>query len=168
MKGQASGLADWQVIAEVKKALSIPVFANGNILYREDVDRCLEITGCDAVMTAEVCLSSQLTMRLTSMLAGEPLESSYLPPDHPHSHPSVVVLATRYLDIVQSLKTPTALSAIKAHLFRLLKPVLNTDESIRIMIAKSQMVPGDWLADFRAVVREVEKRCHVRNPSFPL
>ncbi|KAI5367994.1 Putative aldolase-type TIM barrel, tRNA-dihydrouridine synthase, DUS-like, FMN-binding protein [Septoria linicola] len=54
-KGHETGLADWAMIRYLREQLpkDTVMFANGNILQYGDVDKCLEATGADAVMSAE-------------------------------------------------------------------------------------------------------------------
>jgi len=44
------GKADWDIIAQVKAAVPIPVIGNGDVRCAEDVIRIKEQTGCDGVM----------------------------------------------------------------------------------------------------------------------
>ncbi|MFA5602291.1 MAG: tRNA dihydrouridine synthase DusB [Bacilli bacterium] len=57
------GKADWDIIKEVKKNISIPVIGNGDIKTPFDAKKMLEETGCDAVMIGRGVLGNPWLIR---------------------------------------------------------------------------------------------------------
>ncbi|KAK2605124.1 hypothetical protein N8I77_007992 [Diaporthe amygdali] len=58
-KGHLTGIADWEYIRYLRENLppETVIFANGNVLQHGDLQRCLDATGADGVMSAEGNLS---------------------------------------------------------------------------------------------------------------
>lgn len=68
------GKADWSIIADVKQAVKVPVFGNGDIFTVADGLRMLEQTGCDGLMIGRGADGNPwLFTALAAALRGEPL-----------------------------------------------------------------------------------------------
>ena len=67
------GKADWSIIADVKQAVSVPVFGNGDIFTVADGLRMLEQTGCDGLMIGRGADGNPwLFTALAAALRGDP------------------------------------------------------------------------------------------------
>jgi tRNA-dihydrouridine synthase 1 len=137
-KGHNTGIADWDKIKAVKEALKIPVVANGNILYHEDIQRCLDYTGCDAVMTAEGSLYNPAIFSKDAKLP-----------------PYTFEIAKEYLDICKVEKTNR--SSIKGHIFKMLQPTLPHHKELRARFGKARELQEyyDILEELKGLVMKV-------------
>jgi tRNA-dihydrouridine synthase 1 len=120
MKGQKTGLADWDVIREIRENIppEVVMFANGNIQYQGDVARCLAATGVDGVMSAEGHLYNPATFL-------DPAASMEA------RHPRIDELAREYLAIVKEIDDPMSNVAVKAHLFKIFRVALEVHKDLR-------------------------------------
>ncbi|CEP09214.1 hypothetical protein [Parasitella parasitica] len=136
-KGHNTGIADWDKIKAVKEALSIPVVANGNILYHDDIQRCLDYTGVDAVMTAE----------------GSLYNPAIFSKDHKFP-PLAIDLAQEYLDICKVEKTNG--SSIKGHLFKILHSTLPHHTEMRARLGKAHVGKDGSLNEYAKILDELK------------
>lgn len=76
-----SGVANWDLIREVKNAVSIPVIANGDIFSGEDAARILKYTGADMAMIGRGVFGNPWIFQ-QALAAIEGQEIPSLPPLH--------------------------------------------------------------------------------------
>ncbi len=93
-----SGIADWDIIKEVKSRVSIPVIGNGDIFTAEAAMSMKEKTGCDGIMVARGAQGNPWLFRDILFL----FETGTLPPT-----PTVeerIQIALRHMNMVIQLK----------------------------------------------------------------
>jgi len=93
-EGMYSGIVHYDEIAEAKKALTVPVIANGGIFTVKDADEMLERTGADGVAVARGALSDPM---IFASLSGTPTDFTltdcvdYLIKKRKQTQPDVIV-----------------------------------------------------------------------------
>lgn len=146
MKGQQTGLANWSVLKYLRDNLPKDqvFFANGNILYPNDIERCTLQTNCDAVMSAEGNLYNPGIF----WTKDSNIDKQF---------PRVDVILREYFEIVKTSESIASRHSMKSHFFKLLHKFLEEEnKDLRPIIGKTSVHAS--FDDWDAIVKEVEKR----------
>eukprot|EP00522_Entomoneis_paludosa_P012271 CAMPEP_0172452258 /NCGR_PEP_ID=MMETSP1065-20121228/9981_1 /TAXON_ID=265537 /ORGANISM="Amphiprora paludosa, Strain CCMP125" /LENGTH=461 /DNA_ID=CAMNT_0013204295 /DNA_START=163 /DNA_END=1548 /DNA_ORIENTATION=- len=151
-KSQLTGAADWNAIARAVEVLSprIPVLANGSIGSVEDVQRCLQVTKADGIMSSE------------AILEYPPLFQPLTLDGRIEEKPRVgrVALAREYLELAEQYPPDkggqgNGFKCVRIHMHRFLHGDLQTHTQIRDAIVRARKI--DDLKDALTKLDEIKK-----------
>lgn len=118
-----SGRADWNIIKEVKKAVSIPVIGNGDVTSAYKAKEMLDMTKCDAVMIGRGVLGNPWLIKECI----DYLEYSKEP--IPVSFDEKIAMMKKHFEILKKDKDEKiALLEIRSHIIWYLKGMPNSKE----------------------------------------
>jgi tRNA-dihydrouridine synthase B len=151
------GAADWDAIAELARAVDVPVLASGDLFTAEDAARCLGQTGCAGVMFARGALTDPAIFgRLRDLVQGRVAA--------PRTAEVLARAALRHIELSRRLDgTPRSFRALRAFLpryakgfggIRALRAALLACESWDELICRAasiaELEPSDSPADHMA------------------
>ncbi|CAI5758036.1 unnamed protein product [Candida verbasci] len=144
MKGQKTGLANWKILKHLRDNLPKDqvFFANGNILYSDDIQRCIESTTCDAVMSAEGNLYNPGTFWTKD-------------DDINKKFPRVDKLLREYFEIVKKYNTLPNKISLKSHFFKILHAFAPKHPELRPLIG-CMKVHQSSMQEWEKIVENVE------------
>ncbi|KAG7840060.1 hypothetical protein KL942_002859 [Ogataea angusta] len=143
MKGQKTGFANWKLVKYIRDNLppETVFLSNGNILYPEDIERCIKEVGCDAVMSAEGNLYNPGIFWTET----EDIENQF---------PRIDRFVREYFGVVAQCEGSESRRCFKSHLFKSLRNFLSIHTDVRAEIAK--LSRNSSLEEFEAVVKMIE------------
>ena len=139
-----SGKANWDIIKQVKNAVSIPVIGNGDIKTPQDAKRMLDETGCDAVMIGRGVLGNPWLIKDTI----EYLESGKLNKEITLKE-KIEMLKKHFEYLINTKPDKLALLEIRSHIAWYLKGYPNLkDFKQELMFVKSKEQFNDVIERF--------------------
>jgi tRNA-dihydrouridine synthase B len=145
------GQADWDAIAEIRQAISIPVIANGDVRTTADIERIKTHTGCPAVMIGRGAIGNPWIFSRLDRHQVSPEEVKRII----HSHLERVcafygakyglVLFRRYA--IRYLRTYSHSAAMRAHL-------VTTDQVDEFLSLMDRVIDNRWNKRFMITDRE--------------
>jgi len=99
-----SGTADWDIVSEVKKSVTIPVIGNGDVTNHEQGLLRMEETGCDGIMIGRAALGNPWVFRQEG---------------RPDNLRNILPAVNRHLELMEDyLNTRRQLAYIRNHIGR--------------------------------------------------